>query len=128
MDVRIQVATIIIGVLIWGLVALALKRSTLYPAYTALWMILGALLVLLPLYADILRWVAANVFGIIGANHLIYAMLFAFLLIYLFYLTQKLCQLTNRVERVIVALAILESQTSTKTERKDAEPHVESSA
>lgn len=113
MDLRIQIATIIIGLLIWSLVGLAIKRARLYPSYAILWTILGGLLVLLPLYANVLRWAAGNVFGILGANHLIYALLFGFLLICVFYLTQKICLLTNRVERLIVSLAILETQFNT---------------
>ncbi len=60
---------------------------------------------LLPFYSGMLQWLASNVFGIVGVNHLIYAMLFGFILLYIFYLTQKICQLTNRAELVIVALA-----------------------
>jgi hypothetical protein len=108
-DLRIQAASILVGLLIWAMVTIAVKRARLYPSFAALWFGIGALLVLLPAYAELLRWVASEVFGIIGANHFIYVMLFAFLLVYLFYLTQKVCQLTNRVERVIVSLAILEA-------------------
>lgn len=110
MDFRIQIASTVVGILIWGLVAIALKRGHLYPSYAALWIGIGSLLLLLPTYAVALGWVAANVFGIVGTNHLIYLLLFGFLLLYGFYVTQKLCQLTNRMERVIVALAILEAK------------------
>ena len=110
MDLRTQLATVVVGLLIWALVAIAVKRARLYPSYSVLWAALGGLFVLLPLYADLLRWAAGHLFGIVGANHLVYAILFAFFLIYLFYLTQKICQLTNRVERAIVSLAILEAE------------------
>ncbi len=110
MDFRIQLAVITLGVAVLLSVALAVRNAKLYPSYTALWAALGGLLVLLPLYAGMLRWLATDVFGIVGANHLIYASLFGFILLYIFYLTQKICQLTNQVERVIVALAILEKQ------------------
>jgi energy-coupling factor transporter transmembrane protein EcfT len=89
---------------------MALKRARLYPSYAVLWSGIGLLLVLLPAYADLLRWLSYRAFGIVGANHLIYAMLFSFLMIYLFYLTQKVCQLVNRVERLIVHVAILEAK------------------
>ena len=110
MDFRIQAASVFVGFLIWTIVAIALKRARLYPSYAALWAGIGALLILLPLYANSLRWIATNVFGIVGANHLIYAMLFSFLMIYLFYLTQKVCELINRVERLIVFVAILDTR------------------
>ena len=100
MDFRIQIASIVVGSLIWTIVAIALKRARLYPSYATLWVGIGTLLILLPLYANSLRWIATNLFGIVGANHLIYAMLFSFLMIYLFYLTQKVCELINRVERL----------------------------
>jgi hypothetical protein len=109
MDFRIQISSVVVGVLIWMMVLIALKRARLYPGYAVLWSGIGTLLVLLPLYGNLLRWLAANVFGIVGANHLIYAMLFSFLMIYLFYMTQKICELVNRVERIIVSLAILET-------------------
>jgi hypothetical protein len=110
MDVRIELAVISLGLLIWWLIVIAVRKARLYPSYAVLWGVLGTLLVLLPLYGELLRWAASNVFGILGANHLIYGILFGFLLVYLFYLTQKMCQITNRVERLIVALAILESE------------------
>jgi hypothetical protein len=110
MDLRIQLASVVVGLLIWCLVVFALRRARLYPSYAVLWMLLGSLLIFLPFYAGLLRWAAGHVFGIVGANHLIYAMLFAFVLVYLFYLTQKICQLTNRMERAIVALAIVEGR------------------
>jgi hypothetical protein len=113
MDFRIQAASLLVGFLIWAIVANALRRARLYPSYAALWSGIGALLILLPLYANSLRWIAANVFGIIGANHLIYAMLFCFLMIYLFYLTQKVCELINRVERLIVFVAMLDTRQQT---------------
>jgi hypothetical protein len=120
MDFRIQVASIVVGFLIWTIVAIALKRARLYPSYAVLWAGIGAMLVLLPLYANSLRWLAGNVFGIVGANHLIYAILFSFLMIYLFYLTQKVCELINRVERLIVFVAMLDTRQKTGSLSLDA--------
>jgi hypothetical protein len=82
-----------------------------------LWSGIGTLLVLLPFYGNFLRWLATNVFGIVGANHLISAMLFGFLMIYLFYMTQKVCELVNRVERIIIFLAILETWQTASSSR-----------
>jgi len=115
MDFRIQIASIVVGSLIWTIVSIALKRARLYPSYAALWVGIGTLLILLPLYANSLRWIATNLFGIVGANHLIYAMLFSFLMIYLFYLTQKVCELINRVERLIVFVAMLDTRQNTNS-------------
>ncbi len=115
MDLRVQIASLVVGLLIWAIVAIALKRARILPAYAALWAGIGALLILLPLYSNLLRWLATNVFGIVGANHLIYAMLFSFLMIYLFYLTQKVCELINRVERLIVFVAILDTRQRTSS-------------
>jgi hypothetical protein len=117
MDVQVQIASVISGILIWGLVAFCLKQAHLLPSYALLWVAIGAALVFLPTYSEVLRWVSTNVFGIVGANHFIYLMLFGFLLIYAFYLTQKICALTNRVERVIASLAILEASFQESTAR-----------
>jgi hypothetical protein len=89
MDIRIELAVITLGLLIWGLIGIAVRKARLYPSYAVLWGVLGSLLVLLPFYAQLLRWAASNVFGILGANHLIYGILFGFLLIYLFYLNPE---------------------------------------
>jgi hypothetical protein len=110
MDYRIQLASVAVGLAIWYLVGWSIKQAKLYPSYAVLWTLLGGLLIALPMYANQLRWMAGNIFGIVGANHLVYAILFSFMLIYMFYLTQKLCRLTNSVERLIVNLAILEVQ------------------
>src|SRR5258708_39495927 len=128
MDFRIQLASVAVGFLIWAMVAIALKRARLYPAYAVLWSGIGTLLVLLPLYGNFLRWLAANVFGIVGANHFIYVMLFSFLMIYLFYLTQKVCELVNRVERIIIFLAILDTrQTQNSSASGTSSPSLNSS-
>jgi Uncharacterized conserved protein (DUF2304) len=108
-DFQVQAASVLAGILIWCLVAYSLKRAQLLPSYAILWVGIGAALFLLPTYAKFLRWLSADVFGIVGANHFVYLILFSFLLLYTFYLTQKVCELTNRMERVIVALAVLES-------------------
>ncbi len=109
MDVQVQIASVFAGLLIWTLVAYSLRRARLLPSYAVLWTAIGAALALLPAYAEMLRWVSTNVLGLIGANHFVYLILFGFLLLYTFYLTQKICELTNRVERAISALAILEA-------------------
>jgi hypothetical protein len=106
-----------VGLIVWALLAIAVKKARLYPSFAVLWAFLGGLLVFLPLYADLLKWAAGHLFGIIGANHLVYGILFAFILIYLFYLTQKICQLTNRTERLIVSLAMLEARALARDER-----------
>ena len=79
-----------------------------------------AVLLFLPAYSGVLQWAADNVFGIVGANHLIYALLFTFMLLDLFYLTEKLCRMNNQVERLIVSLAILEADARANAEKHTA--------
>ena len=107
MDWQLQIASAIVGIFGLAVVAVSLRNARLYPSYAALWFGIGAFFVALPFLSGVLRQVA-EFFGIIGVNHLIYASLFCFLLIYIFYLTRKVCELTHRVERLIVSLAILE--------------------
>jgi len=115
MDFRVQMASAAVGVMIWLLVGRSMNQARLYPGFAVLWAAIGALLVLMPAYGGLLQWSAAHVFGIIGANHLVYALLFAFLLVYCYYLTEKVSRLSNQVERLIVALAILEADKQRET-------------
>jgi hypothetical protein len=109
MDFRVQLASAAVGVIIWLSVASALRHARLDPGFAVLWAGIGALLFFMPAYGGLLQWMAGHVFGIIGANHLVYALLFAFLLLYVYYLTEKVSRLNNQVERLIVAVAILEA-------------------
>ena len=120
MDFRLQLACSAVGLAILLLVTHSLRRNRLYPGFAVLWAGIGAVLLFLPAYSGVLQWAADNVFGIVGANHLIYALLFTFMLLDLFYLTEKLCRMNNQVERLIVSLAILEADARANAEKHTA--------
>src|ERR1035437_3066083 len=105
MDFRLKIVSFLLSLAIIGLVLKSLKKAWLHPSFAAVWLGIAAVFLLLPFISTGLAGLASNVFGIVGGDHLIYISLLGFLLVYAFYLTRKICRLTDQVGRIISSLA-----------------------
>ena len=56
------------------------------------------------------HWLAASVIGIVDARHVIYIGLIGFLLVYIFYLTQKISRMSDQIQIILSELAIVEDE------------------
>ena len=80
------------------------------PAFAVLWMAVSLFLVSVPIFESFYQWLAGSVIGIVDARHVIYIVLIGFLLVYLFYLTQKINQMADRIQVLLAHTAILEAE------------------
>jgi hypothetical protein len=67
-------------------------------------------LISVPALEPLYQWIAGSVLGIIDARHVIYIALIGFLLVYVFYLTLKICQMSDRIQELISYTAIMETE------------------
>ena len=80
------------------------------PAYAILWLCFSIFLISISVLDFFYRWMAYNIVGLSDARHIIYIAFFGFLFVYIFYLTIKISEMSDRIQILISALAILEAK------------------
>ncbi|NCO04044.1 MAG: DUF2304 domain-containing protein [Alphaproteobacteria bacterium] len=110
MDIKQQIFAFAAGMLIIFLVISQLRKDKLNSSFAALWIGIGLFLVSLGFLGDFYRFIAHSVLNVSGGDHLIYIGLIGFLLVYVFYLTSKICRLIDQVTKLISTVALLESR------------------
>ncbi len=88
----------------------SVKRNSMRPAFAVLWIGVSIFLVSVSVFEPFYQWLAGSVIGIVDTRHVIYIVLIGFLLVYLFYLTQKINQMADRVQMLLSYTAILETE------------------
>jgi len=101
---------VIIGVLFLFFVFRSIRKNIFHPSYALLWIVMTVFLVSIPVFEKFYKWIAVSVIGIVDARHIIYIFLIGFLLIYVFYLTQKINQMKDQILRLISFTAIIEKE------------------
>jgi len=110
MGIRLKVLAFLVGVAFLLFVLRSIKRNGMRPSYAVLWLVISIFLISVPALEPFYQWVAGPVLGIIDARHVIYMVLIGFLLVYVFYLTLKICQMSDRIQELISYTAILETE------------------
>lgn len=115
MDQRIKILSFVMGLFFFGFVLSFVKRNAMRSGYVVLWFTVCFFLISIPLFDNVYRWIAYSVVGIIDARHIIYIALISFLLIYSFYVTLKISQMSDQIQELISSLAILENQVNSNS-------------
>ncbi len=110
MSSHLQLFAFIVGAVFLAVIFRMMKRDSLLPSYTALWLVLTVFLVSIPLLEPVYRWAAYHVFGLYTGNDLIYIILIGFLLIYSLYLTSRIVRMNNRIQKLISSTAIMNDE------------------
>lgn len=110
MDIKQQIFALAAGVLIISLVISQLRKEKLDSSFAALWIGIGLFLISLGFFGDFYRFIAQSVFSVSGGDHLIYISLIGFLLVYVFYLTSKICRMIDQITKLISTVALLEAR------------------
>jgi hypothetical protein len=110
MGLKIKILALVIGVAFFFFVLRSIQRNSMRPAYAVLWMGIGIFLVSVSVLEPLYQWLAGSVIGIVDARHVIYIVLIGFLMVYVFYLTQKLSRLSDQLQVILAQLAILEDE------------------
>ncbi len=110
MGLKIKLLAMVIGFAFLLFVLLSVRRNQMRPSYSVLWMGISIFLVSVPLLEPFYQWLASSVIGIVDARHVIYIVLIGYLLVYLFYLTQRVSKLSDRLHVLLSQTAILEAE------------------
>lgn len=110
MNFSLKITIILAALLIIYIVIRAVGKHNLHPSYAVLWLVIGSFLFSIPLLENFYALVARKVFGLHGGDHLVYITLITFLLVYCFYLTTRICQMADRVSKLISFTAVLGSE------------------
>jgi hypothetical protein len=110
MDFKLQIFALAAGLLIILLVVLQLRKEKLNSSFAALWIGIGLFLISVGFLGDFYRFIAHKVLNVSGGDHVIYISLIGFLLVYVFYLTSKICRMIDQITKLISTVALLEAR------------------
>jgi hypothetical protein len=116
MGVRIQIISLVLGIVFFYFVFRFVKRNTFRPSYAFMWILVALFLASIPLLEKFYKWIATNLIGINDARHIIYVVLIGFLLVYIFHLTIRISKMNDQIQELISYTAIMEKQINDKNE------------
>jgi hypothetical protein len=117
MGLRIKIIAFLLGLAFCAAVLRCVRQNSLRPAYAVLWLSLAAFLLSVALLEPFYKWLATSVIGIVDARHVIYIAVIGFLLVYTLYLTATVSRMSNQIQHLISAVAILETRLRPAEER-----------
>lgn len=110
MGIKIKILAFIIGLIFFYFVLRFIKKNAFRPTYAFLWISISTFLISIPLLEPFYKWIAVSALGIEDARHIIYIALIGFLLIYVFYLTSRISQMSDQIQVLISHSAMLEKE------------------
>jgi hypothetical protein len=114
MGLKIKFLAVLVGVAFFLLVLSRIKKNTFNPSYSVLWISISLFLISIPVLEGMYVWLAYSAIGLVDARHIIYIALIGFLLIYVFYLTSKITQMSDKIQQLIAFTAILQTEMDDK--------------
>lgn len=114
MGLKIKILALLVGLGFFFFVLRSIQRNSMRPAYAVLWTLISLFLVSVSLLEPFYQWLAGSVIGIVDARHVIYIVLIGFLLVYVFYLTQKISRMSDQIQVLLSQLAIVEDEIRSK--------------
>lgn len=119
MNISLKIVILLCALAVIFVVVRSVKKHSLHPSFAVLWILIGLFLASISLLESFYAFVARGVFGLYGGDHLIYITLITFLLVYCFYLTTRICQMADRVSKLISFTAVLENQLNKLKDNKN---------
>ncbi len=116
MGLKIQIISLVLGLVFLYFVFRFVKRNTFRPSYAFMWILIAFFLASIPALEKFYKWIATNLIGISDARHIIYVALIGFLLVYIFHLTVRISKMNDQVQELISYTAILEKEINEKNE------------
>ena len=118
MGIKIQIISLLLGLIFFYFVFRFVKRNTFRPSYAFLWILIGLFLLTIPILERFYKWIAVTVIGISDARHIIYVGVIGFLLVYIFYLTIRISAINDQIQELISHTAILEKRVREQIEKR----------
>jgi hypothetical protein len=110
MGLKIKLLAFLAGLGFFYFVLRSIQRNTMRPAYAVLWTGISVFLLSISVMEPLYQWFAKSAIGIVDARHVIYIVLIGFLLVYVFYLTQKISRMADQIQVLLSQVAILEDE------------------
>jgi len=110
MGFKIKLVAFLVGLIFLVIILYSIRRNNLKPGYTILWLAMSFFLLSIPILEPFYQWISYSVLGLIDARHIIYIFLIGFLLVYVFYLTNRISNMNDQIKSLITQVAILESR------------------
>ena len=110
MGIKLKIIAFAIGVILFIFILRYIKRNTFRPSSALLWSCIPIFLISIPLFEAFYKWLSVTIFGMADARHVIYIFIILFLLVYSFYLSVKISQLSDRIQELISFTAVLEKK------------------
>lgn len=110
MGFEIKLLSFIVGFIFFLFVLMHVKKNSFRPSYAVLWIIVSLFLISISVFESFYVWLTYSVIGLTDARNIIYIGLIGFLLIYIFYLTAKISQMSDRIQELISFTAILKEK------------------
>lgn len=107
MGIRIKILAFIIGLIFFLVVLRFLKKRSFNPSYSVLWIAVSLFLISISVFEPFYHWIASSLIGIVDTRHIIYIVLIGFILIYLLYITSKICKMSDQIQNLISFTSIL---------------------
>lgn len=117
MGIKIKILSLVIGLIFFIFILRFVKKNRFRPTYATMWIGISIFLISIPIFESFYRWIAVTVIGITDTRHIIYIALIGFLLVFSFYLTTKISQMSDRIQKLISFLAILENEIERERKR-----------
>jgi hypothetical protein len=114
MGLKIKLIVFILGLFFLGIVLRCMRQATFRPRYSAMWLLMSLFLLSIAVFEPFYKWIATTGLGIIDARHIIYIGLIGFLLIYNLYLTALTSRMSNQIQHLISAVALLTARLSNR--------------
>ena len=121
MGLKLNIFAFVVGTLLFLVILSSCKRNSLRPSSVLLWSSMPIFLVSIPLLEPFYKWLASALLGMDDARHLIYIVIILFLLTYCFYLSVKISQLSDRIQKLISFTAIMNAKLEDSDDEKTLE-------
>lgn len=110
MGISLKICILLGSLAVFVSVFKSIKQHKLHPSFAVLWIFVALFLASIAVLESVYAYVAKEIFGLYGGDHLIYVGLLFFLLTYVYYLTVRICQMSDRVSKLISHAAVVESE------------------
>lgn len=117
MNLRLKLFALVVGLIMAICIFRSIKRNNIRPSSALLWGGIALFMLSIPILTPLYQWISTDIIGMIDARHIIYIPLILFLLVYSFYLTVKVSQLSDRVQELVSMLAILDKEIKEKNDQ-----------
>ena len=109
MTLKLQIIFLLVGLVFFSVIVYVIRKKSLSPSYSILWLVLAFFFISIPLFQNFYVFISRSFFGFYTENF-IYLVVFAFLLVYMLFLTIKIVRLNDQVKELITNNALLEKK------------------